>query len=301
MPRRIYRPHTIARVRSVLACSSGGPRPRLRGGHGHGVPAACRDATPEEVLVALEAAPGEVRLSGTPLSDCFNRNANPGDVQAVGAVLIEVAENLADEARERARGRGGHAPRLSDRRGRAGCRPHAGDPFGADQKAREHQRRHRHRDSSYRRGLERRSRNRLVGCKTCRTNELWGGETAKAVENFPVSGERVPVPVIRWLGRIKAAAARTNAELGLLDQDIADRIAEAGDAVGARRARRPVPDRRLPDRLRHLVEHERQRGAGEHRRRGRPPQRPREHGAVLERRVPLRRAPGRARRVAATS
>ncbi|MFL5851131.1 MAG: class II fumarate hydratase, partial [Solirubrobacteraceae bacterium] len=62
-------------------------------------------------------------------------------------------------------------------------------------------------------------------------NELWGGETAKAVENFPVSGEHVPVPVIRWLGRIKAAAARTNAELGLLDEAIAERIAAAGDAV----------------------------------------------------------------------
>ena len=47
--------------------------------------------------------------------------------------------------------------------------------------------------------------------------QLWGGETTKAVENFPVSGEPVPVPVVRWLGRIKAAAARVNAELGLLD------------------------------------------------------------------------------------
>ena len=64
------------------------------------------------------------------------------------------------------------------------------------------------------------------------TNEpLWGGETSKAVENFPVSGERVPVPVVRWLGRLKAAAARTNAELGLLDRDLADRIATAGDAI----------------------------------------------------------------------
>src|SRR5918999_6522574 len=61
--------------------------------------------------------------------------------------------------------------------------------------------------------------------------ELWGPETAKAVENFPVSGERVPAPVVRWLGRIKAAAARTNAELGLLDADVADRIAAAGDEV----------------------------------------------------------------------
>src|SRR5439155_9063534 len=61
--------------------------------------------------------------------------------------------------------------------------------------------------------------------------ELWGAETRKAVENFPVSGQPIPVPVARWLGRIKAAAARVNAELGLLDEDKAQRIAEAGDRV----------------------------------------------------------------------
>ena len=60
---------------------------------------------------------------------------------------------------------------------------------------------------------------------------LWGGETEKAVANFPVSGEPIPVPVARWLGRIKAAAARVNAELGLLDADKAERIAAAGDAI----------------------------------------------------------------------
>ncbi len=63
------------------------------------------------------------------------------------------------------------------------------------------------------------------------TTELWGGETRKAVDNFPVSGERVPVHVVRWLGRIKGAAARANAELGLLDDDLARRIAEAGDEI----------------------------------------------------------------------
>ena len=63
--------------------------------------------------------------------------------------------------------------------------------------------------------------------------ELWGGETRKAVENFPVSGEPIPPSVARWLGRIKAAAARVNAELGLLDEDKARRIAEAGDRVAA--------------------------------------------------------------------
>jgi fumarate hydratase, class II len=61
--------------------------------------------------------------------------------------------------------------------------------------------------------------------------ELWGGETRKAVENFPVSGERVPAPVVHWLGRIKAAAARTNAELGKLDSELAERIAQAADEV----------------------------------------------------------------------
>src|SRR3954466_13021630 len=61
--------------------------------------------------------------------------------------------------------------------------------------------------------------------------QLWGGETSKAVENFPVSGERVPASVVHWLGRIKAAAARVNGELGLLDTDVAERIAAAGDEV----------------------------------------------------------------------
>src|SRR5580765_8361472 len=61
--------------------------------------------------------------------------------------------------------------------------------------------------------------------------ELWGGETAKAVANFQVSGEPIPPPVARWLGRIKAAAALVNAELGLLDDDKAQRIADAGTRI----------------------------------------------------------------------
>src|SRR5437588_10704911 len=61
--------------------------------------------------------------------------------------------------------------------------------------------------------------------------QLWGGETTKAVSNFPISGEPVPVPVLRWLGRIKGAAARVNRELGLLDADRAERIAVAADRV----------------------------------------------------------------------
>ncbi len=64
-------------------------------------------------------------------------------------------------------------------------------------------------------------------------DKLWGGETDKAVGNFPVSGQPIPPPVIHWLGRLKAAAARVNAELGKLDADVAERIATAGDAVGS--------------------------------------------------------------------
>jgi fumarate hydratase class II len=64
-------------------------------------------------------------------------------------------------------------------------------------------------------------------------DELWGAETRKAVENFPVSGQPIPAPVARWLGRIKAAAARVNADLGLLDADKAERIAAAADRVAA--------------------------------------------------------------------
>jgi fumarate hydratase, class II len=61
--------------------------------------------------------------------------------------------------------------------------------------------------------------------------ELWGSETTKAVANFPVSGEPIPAPVARWLGRIKGAAARVNADLGLLDRDKADRIAAAAERI----------------------------------------------------------------------
>jgi fumarate hydratase, class II len=61
--------------------------------------------------------------------------------------------------------------------------------------------------------------------------ELWGAETTKAIANFPVSGEPIPPPVARWLGRIKGAAARANADLGLLDQDKADRIAAAATRI----------------------------------------------------------------------
>jgi fumarate hydratase class II len=63
--------------------------------------------------------------------------------------------------------------------------------------------------------------------------QLWGGETSKAVENFPISGERVPIQVIRWLARVKGAAAQVNGELGLLSARRAARIGKAAGEIVA--------------------------------------------------------------------
>ena len=63
--------------------------------------------------------------------------------------------------------------------------------------------------------------------------QLWGGETAKAIENFPISGERVPISVVRWLARVKGAAAAVNGELGLLEKRRAARIEQAAAAIAA--------------------------------------------------------------------
>jgi fumarate hydratase, class II len=62
---------------------------------------------------------------------------------------------------------------------------------------------------------------------------LYGGETKKAVDNFPISGETVPLAVIHWLGRIKGTAALVNADLGNLDKKLAAEIAAAGAAIAA--------------------------------------------------------------------
>jgi fumarate hydratase, class II len=68
---------------------------------------------------------------------------------------------------------------------------------------------------------------------TDKQQQLWGGETAKAVENFSISGETVPVSVVRWLARLKGAAAAVNGELGLLDKRRAGRIEKAAAEIAA--------------------------------------------------------------------
>jgi fumarate hydratase class II len=60
---------------------------------------------------------------------------------------------------------------------------------------------------------------------------LWGAQTQRAVDNFPVSGERIGRDLIGALGCIKGAAAQVNAELGVLEADMADAIGAAAAAV----------------------------------------------------------------------
>jgi len=63
----------------------------------------------------------------------------------------------------------------------------------------------------------------------------WGAQTQRAVENFPISGQRLESAHIAALARIKAAAARVNAHLGVLDGPVAEAIAEAADEVATGR------------------------------------------------------------------
>ncbi|MFJ5891648.1 class II fumarate hydratase [Streptomyces californicus] len=63
----------------------------------------------------------------------------------------------------------------------------------------------------------------------------WRAQTQRAVENFPVSGQRLERAHIEALARIKGAAARVNAELKVLDPDIATAIQEAAEEVAAGR------------------------------------------------------------------
>jgi len=62
---------------------------------------------------------------------------------------------------------------------------------------------------------------------------LYGAQTQRAVENFPISDERFPAVFIRALGLIKEAAAEVNAELGLLDNEKAQAIVQAAGEVAS--------------------------------------------------------------------
>jgi fumarate hydratase class II len=64
---------------------------------------------------------------------------------------------------------------------------------------------------------------------------LWGAQTQRSLHFFRISSEQMPVDLLMALARIKRAAARVNADLGLLDRRVADAIASAADEVLAQR------------------------------------------------------------------
>ena len=67
--------------------------------------------------------------------------------------------------------------------------------------------------------------------KTLPRKTLWGPQTQLAIENFPISGQRLERSHIEALARIKKAAARANADLGVLDREISEAIVAAADEV----------------------------------------------------------------------
>jgi hypothetical protein len=71
--------------------------------HEADLPDAC-SSPPEEIVAALNAAPGAVRVEGVAISDCFARDSSAGDVQVVGAALLGAAERLGREGDELALG-----------------------------------------------------------------------------------------------------------------------------------------------------------------------------------------------------
>ncbi|NUT31708.1 MAG: class II fumarate hydratase [Hamadaea sp.] len=62
---------------------------------------------------------------------------------------------------------------------------------------------------------------------------LWGAQTQRAVENFPISGQPLPAELIHALAEVKAAAASANGALGVIDDAMAKAIGAAASAVAA--------------------------------------------------------------------
>src|SRR3546814_695120 len=59
----------------------------------------------------------------------------------------------------------------------------------------------------------------------------WGAQTQRSIRNFPIGGERMPLPLVHALGLVKLCAARVNARNGGLDQAIADAMVTAAGEV----------------------------------------------------------------------
>ncbi len=62
-------------------------------------------------------------------------------------------------------------------------------------------------------------------------DRYWGAQTQRSRQNFRIGDERMPAPLVRALGIVKKAAARTNMTLGELDQHLGDAMVQAADEV----------------------------------------------------------------------
>ncbi|HEX4461626.1 MAG TPA: lyase family protein, partial [Polyangia bacterium] len=62
-------------------------------------------------------------------------------------------------------------------------------------------------------------------------DRLWGAQTQRSLQNFKISGERMPSPLIRALALVKRAAAQVNTDLGVLSKEKAAAIIAAADEV----------------------------------------------------------------------
>jgi hypothetical protein len=81
----------IACIAAVAALLAG-----CGGDKSESLPAACTNG-PDAVVKALAKAPAPVTIDGTPISECFNRDASGDDVQIVGTNLLAAAQQLADD------------------------------------------------------------------------------------------------------------------------------------------------------------------------------------------------------------
>ena len=78
---------------------------------------------------------------------------------------------------------------------------------------------------------EYRSEQDSMGSMQVPADALYGAQTARALENFPISGVGFPRPFLRALGMIKEHAARVNRELAILDDRLAIAIMDAAEEV----------------------------------------------------------------------
>jgi fumarate hydratase class II len=70
-----------------------------------------------------------------------------------------------------------------------------------------------------------------LGAVAVPADRLWGAQTQRSLENFPIGAERLPPPLIRALGLVKQAAARANVRLGVLEPTLASAIDRAAAEV----------------------------------------------------------------------